>query len=79
MYYCTFTSNYAKNGDPVKEKMSLYHAAHKSENLWAAFYDAMKRHSYDYENDSLYEDMKNTFFARIQNCPKVSPNIDENA
>ena len=79
LYYSTFTSKYAKNGDPVKEKMSLYHAAHKSENLWSAFYDAMKRHSYDYENDSLYEDMKNTFFARIQNCPKVSPNIDENA
>lgn len=79
LYYSTLTSKYAKNGDAVKEKMSLYHAAHKSENLWSAFYDAMKRHSYDYENDSLYEDMKNTFFARIQNCPKVSPNIDENA
>ena len=79
LYYSTLTSKNAKNGHAVMEKMSLYHAAHKSENLWSAFYDAMKRHSYDYENDSLYEDMKNTFFARIQNCPKVSPNIDENA
>jgi CDP-glycerol glycerophosphotransferase (TagB/SpsB family) len=41
-----------------------------------AFYDAMKKHTYDYENLALFEDMKNTFFARIQNCPKVSPNIE---
>ena len=26
----------------------------------------MKRHSYESENDSLYEDMKNTFFTRIK-------------
>ena len=32
-----------------------------------AFYKAMKRHSYITENQSLYEDMKNTFFARIIN------------
>lgn len=79
LYYSTLTSKNAKNGHAVMEKMSLYHAAHKSENLWSAFYDAMKRHSYDYENDSLYEDMKNTFFTRIQNCPKVSFNTDKNA
>jgi hypothetical protein len=63
----------------VRDKMNAYNGIHKSENLWSAFYDAMQRHSYDYENDSLYEDMKNTFFARIQNCPKVSPNTDDNA
>lgn len=79
LYYSTLTSKYAKNGDAVKEKMSLYHAAHKSENLWSAFYDAMQRHSYDYENDSLYEDMKNTFFARIKNCTPTSSNTVENA
>ena len=59
----------------VAELMNEYHEKHCKENLWTAFYDAMKRHSYDYENDSLYEDMKNTFFTRIQKCPK----IDENA
>lgn len=55
----------------VAEEMRLYHKKHgedSKENLWTAFYDAMMRHSYNYENDSLYEDMKNTFFTRIQNC-----------
>lgn len=55
----------------VAKKMRLYHKKHgvaSKENLWTAFYDAMMRHSYNYENDSLYEDMKNTFFTRIQNC-----------
>lgn len=28
-----------------------------------AFYDAMKKHKYEYENEALYEDMKNTFLA----------------
>ena len=55
----------------MREKMGIYHMNHEKENLWSALYDAMKRHSYDYENESLYEDMKNTFFARIQKCPKV--------
>lgn len=31
-----------------------------------AFYDAMKKHKYDYENLALFEDMKNTFFTRIK-------------
>ena len=55
----------------VAKRMRLYHKEHgeyRKENLWTAFYDAMMRHSYNYENDSLYEDMKNTFFTRIQNC-----------
>ena len=81
LYYSTLVGKLkdgTKNTEVV-EMMKQYHEAHKNENLWSAFYDAMQRHSYDYENDSLYEDMKNTFFARIQNCPKVSPNIDENA
>lgn len=46
--------------------MLKYHVKNKDENLWSAFYDAMKRHSYESENDSLYEDMKNTFFTRIK-------------
>lgn len=46
--------------------MLKYHVKNKDENLWSAFYDAMKRHSYESENDYLYEDMKNTFFTRIK-------------
>ena len=81
LYYSTLVGKHQKDVDNagVVEMMKQYNEIHKNENLWSAFYDAMKRHSYDYENDSLYEDMKNTFFARIQNCPKVSPNIDKNA
>lgn len=48
------------------ESLKEYHDKHKKEKLWSAFYDAMKRHSYDSENQSLYEDMKSTFFARIK-------------
>ena len=81
LYYSTLVGKHQKDVDNagVVEMMKQYNEIHKNENLWSAFYDAMKRHSYDYENDSLYADMKNTFFARIQKCPKVSPNIDENA
>ena len=61
LYYSTLVGKYKK--------------LHEKENLWPVFYNAMKRHSYDYENESLYEDMKNTFFDRIQKSPK----IDENA
>jgi hypothetical protein len=43
-----------------------------------AFYDAMKKHTYDYENLALFEDMKNTFFARIKEF-KNSHNTKENA
>ena len=68
LYYSTLTFKNMKNGQAVMDKMSSYHAAHQNENLWSSFFDAMKRHSYDYENESLYEDMKNTFFTRIQNC-----------
>lgn len=44
-----------------------------------AFHSAMKKHTYDYESQSLYEDMKNTFFTRIQNFKNSSPNTDNNA
>ena len=44
-----------------------------------AFHNAMKKHTYAYENQALYEDMKNTFFTRIQKCPKVSSNTKNNA
>ena len=74
LYYSTLTFKDEKNGKAVNDRMKLYHNAHKNENLWSSFYDAMMRHSYNYENDSLYEDMKNTFFTRIQNCPKIDKN-----
>ena len=74
LYYSTLTFKYKKNGKAVNDRMKLYHNAHKNENLWSSFYYAMMRHSYNYENDSLYEDMKNTFFTRIQNCPKIDKN-----
>ena len=65
----------------VAEEMRRYHENQAKDNLWMPFYDAMMRHSYNCENESLYEDMKNTFFARIQKCPKVnvSSNLDQNA
>lgn len=77
LYYSILVGKSKKgpNNEEVVKLMRQYHETHKNENLWSAFHDAMKRHSYDYENDSLYEDMKNTFFTRIQKCPK----IDENA
>ena len=69
------------NDNDVVELMRDYNNKHQSDDLWSAFYTAMERHSYDYENDSLYADMKNTFLARIQKCPKVkvSSNLDQNA
>ena len=69
------------NDKDVVKLMKDYNNEHQSDDLWSAFYTAMERHSYDYENESLYEDMKNTFFARIQKCPKVkvSSNLDQNA
>ena len=67
------------NDKDVVKLMKDYNDNHQSDNLWSAFYISMERHSYDYENESLYEDMKNTFFTRIQKCPKVSSNLDQNA
>ena len=69
------------NDKDVVKLMKDYNNEHQSDDLWSAFYTAMDRHSYDYENESLYEDMKNTFLARIQKCPKVkvSSNLDPNA
>ena len=39
----------------VAKRMRLYHKKHGEEgkeNLWTAFYDAMRRHRYNYEHDS---------------------------
>lgn len=81
LYYSILVGKSKKgpNNEEVVKLMRQYHETHKNENLWSAFHDAMKRHSYDYENDSLYEDMKNTFFARIKNCTPTSSNTVENA
>lgn len=80
LYYSILVGKSKKgpNNEEVVKLMRQYHETHKNENLWSAFHDAMKRHSYDYENDSLYEDMKNTFFARIKNCTPTSSNTVEN-
>ena len=77
LYYSTLVGidkNHLNLKEVVK-KMSEYHNLHENENLWSAFYNAMKRHSFDYENESLYEDMKNTFFTRIKELSsKDNPN-----
>lgn len=44
-----------------------------------AFYNAMKKHTYVTKGESIREDMMNIFFTRIQKCPKVSSNTDNNA
>lgn len=54
----------------VAQLMKDYDAKHKNDELWSAFYIAMERHSYDSENESLYEDMKHIFFSRIQKLKK---------
>lgn len=59
----------------LMEYLKKYHENHKEEKLWSAFYDAMKRHSYSTENESLYEDMKSTFFAIIK---EIRLNQDKN-
>lgn len=51
---------------PEGAALKSYLEEHKNENLWLAFYDAMKRHSYKCENESLYEDMKDLFYKRIK-------------
>ena len=54
----------SKNAQKYLEPGKEYDANFK------AFHDAMKKHTYDYENLALFEDMKNTFFTRIQECSK---------
>lgn len=51
----------------------------KNDPNFQAFHNAMKKHTYVYENQALYEDMKNTFFTRIKKCPKVSSKTENNA
>ena len=64
------------NGKGVAELMKGYNAKHQRDDLWSAFYIAMERHSYDSENQTLYEDMKATFFTRIK---EIILNDDNNA
>lgn len=64
------------NGKGVAELMKGYNAKHQRDDLWSAFYIAMERHSYDSENQTLYEDMKATFFTRIK---EIVLNDDNNA
>jgi biopolymer transport protein ExbD len=62
--------------DPEVVKLMKDYNKHQNYDLWSAFYEAMKRHSYSTENQSLYEDMKSTFFARIK---ELRSNQDCNA
>ena len=43
------------------------------------FHNAMKKHMYNTKSEAIREDMKNTFFTRIQNAPKESSKTNENA
>lgn len=43
------------------------------------FHNAMKKHTYNTKSEAIREDMKNTFFTRIQNAPKASSKTNENA
>ena len=37
----------------------------ENDSNFTAFHNAMKKHTYEYENEALYDDMKNKFFSRI--------------
>ena len=73
LYYSTLVGIVKdKKDEQVVALMKKYHKNHENENLWSAFYNAMKRHSYKDESLSLYEDMKNTFFTRIKELREKS-------
>jgi hypothetical protein len=68
--YSVLVGNESDQYADVAQLMKDYDAKHKNDELWSAFYIAMERHSYDSENESLYQDMKNIFFSRIQKLKK---------
>ena len=77
LYYSALVGKDNDVNDPdVVKLMKDYNDKHQNDDLWSAFYEAMKRHSYSTENQSLYEDMKDTFFARIK---EIRPNQNNNA
>lgn len=77
LYYSALVGKDNDVNDPdVVKLMKDYNDKHQNDDLWSAFYEAMKRHSYSTENQSLYEDMKDTFFARIK---EIRLNQDNNA
>ncbi len=77
LYYSALVGKDNDVNDPdVVKLMNKYNDNNQNDDLWSAFYEAMKRHSYSTENQSLYEDMKDTFFARIK---EIRLNQDNNA
>ena len=77
LYYSALVGKDNDVNDPdVVKLMNKYNDHNQNDDLWSAFYEAMKRHSYSTENQSLYEDMKDTFFARIK---EIRLNQDNNA
>ena len=66
LYYSALVGKDNGVNDPEVVKLMKDYNKHQNDDLWSAFYEAMKRHSYSTENQSLYEDMKSTFFARIK-------------
>ncbi len=76
LYYSALVGKDNGVNDPEVVKLMKDYNKHQNDDLWSAFYEAMKRHSYSTENQSLYEDMKDTFFARIK---EIRLNQDNNA
>ena len=76
LYYSALVGKDNGVNDPEVVKLMKDYNKHQNYDLWSAFYEAMKRHSYSTENQSLYEDMKSTFFARIK---ELRSNQDCNA
>ena len=76
LYYSALVGKDNGVNDPEVVKLMKGYNKHQNDDLWSAFYEAMKRHSYSTENQSLYEDMKDTFFARIK---EIRLNQDNNA
>lgn len=66
LYYSALVGKDNGVNDPEVVKLMKDYNKHQNDDLWSAFYEAMKRHSYSTENQSLYEDMKSTFFTRIK-------------
>lgn len=76
LYYSALVGKDNGVNDSKVVKLMKDYNKHQNYDLWSAFYEAMKRHSYSTENQSLYEDMKDTFFARIK---EIRLNQDNNA
>ena len=55
------TLTYKEICDYLEDKIAILH-----DDAFLAFYHAMRRHSFEHESLCQYEDMKNTFYTRIE-------------